>query len=119
VYKRQGADRVGLYGVALLLFGALPALLGHPGDWQRFWAGGATVGTSALFNEADHLAFQAARGIGTGIWTYPPAFAWAFLPAAHLTIAVGYAINFVSVSYTHLDVYKRQRYNGGIERVRK
>jgi len=92
---RIGADRVGLYGVALLLFGALPALLGHPGDWQRFWAGGATVGTSALFNEADHLAFQAARGIGTGIWTYPPAFAWAFLPAAHLTIAVGYAINFV------------------------
>ena len=101
---RIGADRVGLYGVALLLFGALPALLGHPGDWQRFWAGGATVGTSALFNEADHLAFQAARGIGTGIWTYPPAFAWAFLPAAHLTIAVGYAINFVSVSYTHLNV---------------
>jgi hypothetical protein len=92
---RIAADRVGLYGVALLLFGMLPALLGHPGDWQRFWAGGATVGTSALFNEGAHLAFQAARGIGPGIWTYPPAFAWAFLPAAHLTIAAGYAINFV------------------------
>jgi hypothetical protein len=92
---RIPADRVGLYGVALILFGTLPALLGHPGDWQRFWAGGATVGTSALFNEGEHLVFQAARGIGTGIWTYPPAFACAFLPAAHLTIAVGYAINFV------------------------
>ena len=32
--------------------GRLPAWLGHPGDWQRFWAGGATVGTPALFNEA-------------------------------------------------------------------
>lgn len=84
-----------LYGSTLFLFGTLPAWLGHPGDWQRFWAGGATVGTSALFNEGEHLAFQAARGIGTGIWTYPPAFAWAFLPAAHLTIAAGYAVNFV------------------------
>lgn len=92
---RVSPDRVVLYGVALLIFGALPALLGHPGDWQRFWAGGATVGTSALFNEGEHLAFQAARGIGTGIWTYPPAFAWAFLPAAHLTIAAGYAVNVV------------------------
>ncbi len=92
---RISADRVLLYGIALFLFGTLPALLGHPGDWQRFWAGGATVGTSALFNEGEHLAFQATRGIGTGIWTYPPAFAWAFLPAAHLTIAAGYAINFV------------------------
>ena len=92
---RISADRVVLYGITLFAFGALPALLGHPGDWQRFWAGGATVGTSALFNEGEHLAFQAARGIGTGIWTYPPAFAWAFLPAAHLTISAGYAINFV------------------------
>jgi hypothetical protein len=92
---RISSDRVTLYGATLFVFGALPALLGHPGDWQRFWAGGATVGTSALFSEAEHLAFQSAHGIGTGIWTYPPAFAWAFLPAAHLTIAVGYAINFV------------------------
>jgi hypothetical protein len=92
---RISPDRLILYGIALLAFGALPALLGHPGDWQRFWAGGATVGTSALFNEGEHIAFQAAHGIGTGIWTYPPAFAWAFLPAAHLPIAIGYVINFV------------------------
>jgi hypothetical protein len=92
---RISPDREVLYGFTLLAFGALPALLGHPGDWQRFWAGGATVGTSALFNEGKHLAFQAAHGIGPGMWTYPPAFAWAFLPAAHLTIAAGYAINFV------------------------
>lgn len=92
---RLSPDRVVLYGVTLFVFGMLPALLGHPGDWQRFWAGGATVGTSALFNEAEHLGFQTARGIGMGIWTYPPAFAWAFLPAAHLTISAGYALNFV------------------------
>ena len=92
---RLSPDRVALYGIALFVFGTLPAWLGHPGDWQRFWAGGATVGTSALFNQGEHIAFQAAHGIGTGIWTYPPAFAWPFLPAAHLTIAIGYAINFV------------------------
>jgi len=92
---RLSPDRVVLYGIALFVFGALPALLGHPGDWQRFWAGGATVGTSALFDQGEHISFQATHGIGTGIWTYPPAFAWAFLPAAHLTIAIGYAINFV------------------------
>ncbi len=92
---RISADRVWVYGGTLLLLGALPAWLGHPGDWQRFWAGGATVGTPALFNEAAHLAFQEARHIGTGIWTYPPAFAWAFLPAAHVSIGVGYVLNFV------------------------
>ena len=63
---RISSDRVVLYGIALFVFGALPALLGYPGDWQRFWAGGATVGTSALFNQGDHIAFQAAHGIGTG-----------------------------------------------------
>ncbi len=92
---RISADRVWIYGGTLLLLGALPAWLGHPGDWQRFWAGGATVGTPALFNEREHLAFQTSHGIGTGIWTYPPAFAWAFLPAAHLSIAAGYVVNFV------------------------
>jgi hypothetical protein len=92
---RISADRVWVYGITLLLLGALPAWLGHPGDWQRFWAGGATVGTPALFNEREHLAFQASHGIGTGIWTYPPAFAWAFLPASHLSISAGYVLNLV------------------------
>ena len=91
---RISADRVVLYGITLFVFGA-PGVARAPRRLAALWAGGATVGTSALFNEGEHLAFQAARGIGTGIWTYPPAFAWAFLPAAHLTIAAGYALNFV------------------------
>ena len=28
-------------------------------------------------------------------WAYPPVFAWAFTPAAHLPLAVGYALNFL------------------------
>ena len=79
-----------------LYLGRFRRCSGTPGDWQRFWAAGATVGTLSALQRGEHLAFQAARGIGTvGIWTYPPAFAWAFLPAAHLTLAVGYAVNFV------------------------
>ena len=69
--------------------------LGTPATGSAFGRAEQQSERSALFNEGEHLAFQAARGIGTGIWTYPPAFAWAFLPAAHLTIAAGYAINFV------------------------
>jgi hypothetical protein len=97
---RISAERVWLYGTALFVFGALPAFItsafiAPPGDWQRFWAGGATAGTSALLDENQHIAFQRAHGIDLGSWSYPPAFAWAFLPAAHLPIAVGYVLNFI------------------------
>jgi Glycosyltransferase family 87 len=83
------------YGVVLFVFGLLPALVAYPGDWERFWAGGATVGTSALLDTNQHVAFQGAHGTSLGPWTYPPAFAWAFLPAAHLPMPAGYMLNFV------------------------
>lgn len=83
-----------VWGVALFALSILPAQALAPGDWPRFWAGGATVGTTALFNEAQHLAFQRVHGLLPGIWTYPPAFAWFFAPAAHLPVAVGYWIWF-------------------------
>ena len=76
--------------VALAL---LPAHALYPGDWPRFWAGGATVGTAALTDARLHLAFQNAHHVPLGPWTYPPAFAWAFLPAAWLPISIGYLSN--------------------------
>ena len=63
------------------------------GDWPRFWAAGATAGTAALADARLHVAFQITHGVATGAWTYPPAFAWAFVPATGLTIAAGYAVN--------------------------
>lgn len=92
---RISVERLWLYGIVLFVLGALPALIAYPGDWPRFWAGGATVGTSALVDQTQHIAFQVAHGMRIGAWTYPPAFAWAFVPAAHLSIAAGYALNFI------------------------
>lgn len=92
---RLSAERIPLYGAAFFALAALPAYVAYPGDWERFWAGGATAGTSALLNQHQHTTFQLAHGTSVGVWTYPPAFAWAFVPAAHLPIVAGYALNFI------------------------
>ena len=69
---------------------------GTPSDWQRFWAGGATVGTSALFNEGEHLAFQATRGIGTrGYLDVPSGLRLGLSRRRTPNDRRGYAINFV------------------------
>jgi hypothetical protein len=95
---RISRDRVWFYGIALLVLAALPAVLAYPSDWQRFWAAGATAGTATLLNVEQHAAFQSAHGMSTALWVYPwaypPVFAWAFTPAAHLPLAGGYALNF-------------------------
>lgn len=91
---RISVERVWLFGAAFFAFGVIPAFLAYPGDWGRFWAGGATVGTSALLDKNEHLAFQAAHGTSLGPWTYPPAFAWAFFPISHLSVTEGYVLNF-------------------------
>jgi hypothetical protein len=95
---RISRDRVWLYGITLLVLAVLPAVLAYPSDWQRFWAAGATAGTTALLNVEQHAAFQRAHGMSTALWlypwAYPPVFAWAFTPTAHLPLAVGYALNF-------------------------
>ena len=86
---------VAFFGALLFALAVLPALVLYPADWQRFLAGGATVGTPVLMDVQKHVAFQVAHGLETGAWTYPPAFAWFFLPAAHVPMAVGYALNLV------------------------
>jgi hypothetical protein len=92
---RITASGFALWGIVLFALSVVPAHFLGPADWPRFWAGGATAGSSLLFNEAQHLAFQQRHGLPTGIWTYPPAFAWFFVPAAHLPVAVGYWLWFV------------------------
>ena len=68
---RISRDRVWLYGITLFVLGALPAVLAYPSDWQRFWAAGATAGTTALLNVEQHAAFQRAHGMSTALWLYP------------------------------------------------
>jgi len=96
---RISAERVWLFGIVLLAFGVALAFVAYPSDWQRFWAAGATVGTTALMNMAQHAAFQQAHGMSTALWAYPwaypPAFAWAFVPAAHLSVGTSYVVNFI------------------------
>jgi hypothetical protein len=92
---RMTASGVVLWGVVLFALSVAPIHFLAPADWPRFWAGGATVGTSALFNEAQHQAFQQGHRLPAGIWTYPPAFAWFFVPAARVPVAFGYWLWFV------------------------
>lgn len=81
------------FAIASIVLAALPAFALYPGDWPLFWAGGATAGTLALTDPHLHVAFQIAHGVASGPWTYPPAFAWAFVPVAALPIPAGYALN--------------------------
>ena len=83
-----------VFALASIALALLPLSALYPGDWPRFWAGGATAGTAILMDPHLHVAFQVAHGLAAGPWTYPPAFAWAFVPAAALPVGTGYAANF-------------------------
>ena len=87
--------RVRLWAVAIAVIGLVPidtALVNGGSDWPVFWSAGATVGTPDLVDGARHAAWQAAHGVAIDYWRYPPAFAYAFAPAAHLPIWLGFVI---------------------------
>lgn len=95
---RISRDRVWLYGSALFIAGLwqlVNTTLRDPNlaDWSCFWAGGATAGTRELLDPHLHSAFQSMHGYVVAIWPYLPAFAWLFVPAAHLSLLAGYAAN--------------------------
>jgi hypothetical protein len=87
--------RVRLWGVALAVIGLVPidtAYVNGGSDWPAFWAAGATVGTPDLVDGARHSAWQLAHGVAVDYWRYPPAVAYAFAPASHLPIWLGFVI---------------------------
>ncbi len=95
---RISRDRVAIYGAALFAIGLWQLVRNtvadrNFADWAFFWTGGATAGTRALLDPHLHLAFERSHGLEAGIWPYLPAFAWLYVPASHLPIAVGYAIS--------------------------
>lgn len=59
------------------------AMHGGPQDWRVLADAGARAGTAALLHPAE----------ATDVFAYPPGFAWALAPFAHLAYPVGFAID--------------------------
>ncbi len=99
--SRQLGDRASLYGVALIILTLIPwfAFTWTPGhnDWQAFRAAGATVGTPNLLDPHHHFAWQIAHDLTPQAFVYPPAVAWLFAPAAHLTYVDGFHLNVIAM----------------------
>ena len=95
---RVSRDRVFLYGATFFVLGLWQIVrdaVHNPrvSDWTDFWSGGATVGTPALLTPSLRFAFQVAHGFHRAIWPYPPAFAWLYEPASHLSVAASFSVN--------------------------
>lgn len=90
---RVSADRIWLYGIVLAIVDLAPLLLlpdffaitANHEDWGNFWAAGATVGSKSLSDPRLHFDWQLAHHMRPQVFAYPPAAAWAYLPAAHLS----------------------------------
>ncbi len=99
---RVSPERAVLYGAALFAIGLWQLVritLRDPNfaDWAFFWTGGATAGTRALLDPELHFAFERSHGFQNGIWPYLPAFAWLYVPASHLPLALSFAFNAVAM----------------------
>ena len=96
---RIGMDRVRLYGVGLLLIGLsqlrFVKSVGHFWDWLDFYIAGAMAGTRALLDPAVHAAWGQSHNLPVTAFAYLPGFAWLLVPAAHVSLAWGFAINAV------------------------
>lgn len=96
---RIGMDRVRLYGVGLFLIGLsqlrFVKSVGHFWDWLDFYIAGAMAGTRALLDPALHAAWGRAHELPVTAFAYMPGFAWLLVPAAHVSVAWGFAINAV------------------------
>ena len=69
--------------------------VGHFWDWLDFYIAGAMAGTHALLDPATHAAWGATHHLPVTAFVYMPGFAWVLVPAAHLPLAAGFALNAV------------------------
>jgi hypothetical protein len=67
--------------------------VGHFWDWLDFYIAGAMAGTRALLDPALHAAWGATHHLPVTAFVYMPGFAWFLVPAAHLSLAWGFALN--------------------------
>jgi hypothetical protein len=67
--------------------------VGHYWDWLDFYIAGAMAGTRALLDPAMHAAWGASHHLPVTAFVYMPGFAWVLVPAAHMPLAWGFALN--------------------------
>lgn len=95
---RLSRDRILLYGVpltAICLIQVRFVVAQGYGDWSAFWSAAATAGTPQLLDPQKHAAWQSAHHLLTTIFPYLPGAAWFLVPVKPLSLAGGYALNFV------------------------
>ena len=89
---RLSRDRIWLYALVAAIFSSLPyiivparfAEMATKNDFANYWSAGATAGTAALTDPSRHAQWQNAHNLAIQPFVYPPAFAWAYAPFAHL-----------------------------------
>ncbi|MGZ3498744.1 MAG: glycosyltransferase family 87 protein [Vulcanimicrobiaceae bacterium] len=90
---RLSRDRIWLYGIGCAIIVSLPFILlrqwfqdvSSRADFANYWSAGATVGSSALTDVRQHTFWQLAHHLNNPEpFVYPPGFAWAYAPLAHL-----------------------------------
>jgi hypothetical protein len=69
--------------------------VGHFWDWLDFYIAGAMAGSRALLDPAAHAAWGATHHLPVTAFVYMPGFAWVLVPAAHVSLAWGFALNAV------------------------
>jgi Glycosyltransferase family 87 len=89
---RLSRDRIWLYAAIAAIFSSLPYIvmpsrfteMATKHDFANYWSAGATAGTKALTDPTAHAQWQSVHHIAIQPFVYPPAFAWAYAPFAHL-----------------------------------
>ena len=89
---RLTRDRLWFLAVLAALYASLPYILvpsrilevATLNDFANYWSAGATVGTSVLTDRSKLYAWQTAHGLAQQPFVYPPGFAWAYAPFAHI-----------------------------------
>jgi hypothetical protein len=65
---------------------------GTGSDWSDFWAAGSEAGTKAQLDPAAHRAWGEAHLIAANAFTYMPAAAWLYAPAAHIPLGASFLV---------------------------
>jgi hypothetical protein len=99
---RIGRGRQRTWALGLVAFGIIPivavAAPGGRGDWPAFWTAGRVFGTAELADIARQVAWQAANGLSTAYFPYPPPVAALFVPFALPSLGVSYWIWLASMA---------------------
>lgn len=95
---RLSPRSVRLIAVALTVMGCGGIVLGptvHWQDWGVIWSAGVNAGSRDLVDITRHADWQAAHGLPSSFFKYPPAAAYLFWPFAQLPLDISYWVQAV------------------------